>query len=352
MSRTTTPPAEIQGPAAWRSGSLVPGEWLHVLTAEEIAEVEHAARALAARDLDLAAATPGDFPLPTLASRLAALLEAEVLGGRGFAVLRGLDPAALTRRENAAAFLGTGVHLGALRPQNAAGHVLGHVKDLGRSAADPTARLYQTHERQTYHTDSCDVVALMCLTPAKAGGRSSLVSAVALHNEMRRLRPDLALTLFQPIETDRRGEAAAGQDPWFNIPVFTWHAGHFAGMYQRQYIESARRFEAVPPLTAAQVQALDLLDALAEDPAFHLELEFLPGDIQLVNNHVLFHDRTAFEDWPQPHRRRHLLRLWLAPPRAQPLPPVFAERFGSVTPGARGGVSVPRAQWQAPLDAE
>jgi hypothetical protein len=235
--------------------------------------------------------------------------------------------------------------------------VLGHVKDLGRSAADPTARLYQTHERQTYHTDSCDVVGLMCLMPAKTGGRSSLVSSLALHNEMRRLRPDLALTLFAPIETDRRGEAAPGQDPWFNIPIFTWHtgfswhAGQFAGMYQRQYIESARRFPQVPPLTAAQIEALDLLDALAEDPAFHLELEFLPGDIQLVNNHALFHDRTAFEDWPEPQRRRHLLRLWLAPPGAQALPPVFAERFGSVIPGKRGGVSVPRADWQAPLDA-
>ncbi|HMC96001.1 MAG TPA: TauD/TfdA family dioxygenase [Polyangia bacterium] len=345
------PPAAIEGPAAWRSADLAPGEWLHVLSAAEIAEVEQAARALAARDMDLAAVTAADVPLPTLARRLSALLASDVLGGRGFTVIRGLDPTALTRRENAAAFLGLGVHLGALRPQNAAGHILGHVKDLGRSGADPTARLYQTHERQTYHTDSCDVVGLMCLTPARAGGRSSLVSSVALHNEMRRLRPDLALTLFQPIETDRRGEAAPGQEPWFNIPVFTWHAGQFAGMYQRQYIESARRFPQVPPLTAAQVEALDLLDALAEDPTFHLELEFLPGDIQLVNNHILFHDRTAFEDWPEPDRRRHLLRLWLAPKGAQSLPPVFAERFGSITPGDRGGVSAPRDQWQAPLDA-
>ncbi|HEX2818021.1 MAG TPA: TauD/TfdA family dioxygenase [Phenylobacterium sp.] len=345
------PPAVIEGPAAWRSADLAPSEWLHVLRAAEIAEVEQAARALAARDMDLAAVTAADFPLPTLALRLSALLASDVLGGRGFTVIRGLDPTALTRRENAAAFLGLGVHLGALRPQNAAGHILGHVKDLGRSGADPTARLYQTHERQTYHTDSCDVVGLLCLTPARAGGRSSLVSSVALHNEMRRLRPDLALTLFQPIETDRRGEAAPGQEPWFNIPVFTWHAGQFAGMYQRQYIESARRFPQVPPLTAAQVEALDLLDALAENPTFHLELEFLPGDIQLVNNHILFHDRTAFEDWPEPDRRRHLLRLWLAPKGAQPLPPVFAERFGSITPGDRGGVSAPRDQWQAPLDA-
>jgi hypothetical protein len=353
MRQNTMQPAPpvIDVPAAWRAGDLAPGEWVHELRPGEVAELERAARAAVAMNLDLVSLGSRDFPLPTLGPHLQALLRADVLGGRGFAVLRGLDPAQLDSRERAAAFLGVGAWLGAARPQNAAGHILGHVKDLGRSSDDPNARLYQTHERQTYHTDSCDVVALMCLQPAKAGGRSSLVSSVALHNEMRRLRPDLALTLFERIETDRRGEAAPGERPWFNIPVFNWHAGFFAGMYQRQYIESARRFPGVPALTAAQVEALDLLDRLAEHPSFHLEIDFQPGDIQLVNNHVLFHDRTAFEDWPEPERRRHLLRLWLAPQGAQPLPAVFAERFGGIIPGARGGVSVPREAWTAPLDA-
>ena len=345
-------PAMIEGPSAWRSGDLTPGEWIHELSAAEAREIEAAARTLAASGAELAEVTAADFPLPGVGARLVEVQRAEVLEGRGFAVIRGLDPSRLSRREQAAAFLGLGAHWGALRPQNAAGHVLGHVKDLGRSGDDPTARLYQTHERQTYHTDSCDVVGLMCLMPAKAGGRSSLVSSVAIHNEMRRVAPDLAQVLFEPIETDRRGEVAPGEQPWFTIPVFNWHAGHFAGIYQRQYIESARRFEGVAPLSTAQTAALDLLDAIAEDPAFHLEIDFQPGDVQLVNNHVLFHDRTAFEDWAEPARRRHLLRLWLAPPEAQALPAVFAERFGSVTPGLRGGVTVPRERWSAPLDAE
>ncbi len=345
------PPLRIDSPAAWRSGDLTPGEWLHQLTAAEAGEIEAAARGLAASGKALTEVRAADFPLPGAGRRLREVLLREVLEGRGFAVIRGLDPARLNRREQAAAFLGLGAHWGALRPQNAQGHVLGHVKDLGRSGDDPTARLYQTHERQTYHTDSCDVVGLMCLTPAKAGGRSSLVSSVAIYNEMRRVAPELAAALFEPIETDRRGEAAAGEQPWFTIPVFNWRAGHFAGIYQRQYIESARRFAGVAPLSAAQTAALDLLDSLAEDPSFHLEIDFAPGDIQLVNNHVLFHDRTAFEDWPEPERRRHLLRLWLAPVEAQPLPAVFAQRFGAVTPGLRGGVTVPRERWSAPLDA-
>jgi hypothetical protein len=346
------PPERIDGPAAWRSVDLRADEWLHTLAPAEVAEIEAAARALAASGADLGTLTADDFPIPGFASRLRALFDDEVLEGRGFAVIRGFDPDRLSRTENAAAFLGLGAHLGAALPQNAKGHLLGHVKDLGRSGNDPTARLYQTNERQTYHTDSADVVALLCLRPARRGGRSSLVSSVAIYNAMRAQAPELALALFEPIETDRRGEVAEGEAPYFTIPIFNWFEGHFAGKYQRQYIESARRFDTVAPLTATQRAALDLLDACANDPAFHIEIDFQPGDIQLVNNHVLFHDRTAFEDWPELDRRRHLLRLWLAPLAAQPLPPVFAERFGSVVPGDRGGVRTPRANWKVPLEAE
>jgi len=66
------------------------------------------------------------------------------------------------------------------------------------------------------------------------------------------------------------------------------------------------------------------------------------GDLQFVHNHTLLHDRTAFEDYPEPARRRYLLRLWLALESARSLPPVFVQRFGSVVPGARGGVAVTR----------
>jgi hypothetical protein len=345
-------PERIDIAAAWRAGELRPDEWVHALSPSEITELEDAAKAIVDRGADFATLSADDFPIPRLAPRLRAILHDHVLDGRGFAVIRGLDPSRLSRAENAAAFMGIGAHLGAARPQNAMGHLLGHVKDLGRTSTDPTARLYQTNERQTYHTDSCDVVGLMCLKPAKRGGRSSLVSSVAIHNAMRARAPELALTLFEPIETDRRGEVAEGERPYFTIPVFNCFEGHFACIYQRQYIESARRFGDVAPLTAKQRAALDLLDACANDPAFHIEIDFQPGDIQLVNNHVLLHDRTAFEDWPEPARRRHLLRLWLAPTAAQPLPPIFAERFGSTKAGERGGVRAPRAKWNVPLEAE
>jgi hypothetical protein len=181
-----------------------------------------------------------DFPLPTLGPRLRRILD-ELRNGRGFALLRGLPVQRWSLRQSATAFFGLGTHLGSARSQNAHGHVLGHVRDLGMIRYEHSGRIYQTRERQGYHTDSCDVVALLCLQAAKAGGVSSLVSAVTVYNEMRRLRPDLLSCLFEPIETDRRGEVPAGEKPYFEVPVFSWHAGLLSAVYQRKYIDSARR---------------------------------------------------------------------------------------------------------------
>ena len=345
-------PPEIKGPGAWFGPDLARRtDWLECLSQTEFDEVERASKKLASESREIAALRKDDFPLPTLGPRLRELLN-EVLDGRGFVLLRGLPVEKWTRREAAIAFFGIGAHLGNARPQNAQGHVLGHVKDLGRSSDDPAVRIYQTHERQSYHTDSADVVCLLCLHAAKSGGHSSLVSSVTIFNEMRRRRPDLLEVLFAPIETDRRGEVPRGQKPYFSIPVFSWYEGYLSAIYQRQYIESARRFADVPALTPIQIEALDLFDSLANDPSLHLLMEFQPGDIQIVHNHTILHDRTAFEDWPDPERKRHLLRLWLAPLNARPLPAVFAERFGSVVPGSRGGVGLGETMLTAPLDAE
>jgi hypothetical protein len=175
---------------------------------------------------------------------------------------------------------------------------------------------------------------------------------VTLFNEMRKRRPDLARVLFEPIETDRRGEVGSGQRPFFCIPVFNWHAGLLTTIYHRNYIESARRFPEVQPLRPEQIEALDLFDQLANDPAFYFSMDLQIGDIQLVHNHTLLHDRTAFEDWPEAHRKRHLLRLWLAPEKARPLPPVFAERYGSVVAGERGGIAVAGMRYTVPWETE
>jgi hypothetical protein len=343
-------PPEIKGRSAWYGAELKKStDWIKRLSAAEIAEVESATRELAESSFDLTSISSDDFPLPALGPSLHQLL-GEVLSGRGFVLIQALPVQRWTRREAAIAFLGIAAHLGALRMQNAAGHLLGHVKDLGRSSLDPNARIYQTRERQTHHTDSCDVVGLLCLRTAKSGGLSSLVSSTTIFNEMRRRRPDLLNALLDPIETDRRGEVPEGGAPYFSIPVFNWHEGLLSAIYQRQYIESARRFPGVPPLSQLQIEALDVFDELANDPKLNLTMELQPGDIQLVHNHTILHDRTAFEDFAEPDRKRHLLRVWVAPLSARPLPEVFAERFGSVTPGDRGGITVKGSRATIPFD--
>ncbi|HYC63964.1 MAG TPA: TauD/TfdA family dioxygenase [Reyranellaceae bacterium] len=345
-------PPEQTNAAAWYGPEMAKRtDWLMPLSSSEIAEIEAATKPLAQRNADIAAITAADFPLPTLAAKLKRRTEDEVLNGRGFLLMRGLPVEQWSMREAATAYFGLGAHLGSARSQNGKGHVLGHVQDLGLDVADPNVRIYQTNVRQTYHTDSCDIVGLLCLKTAKSGGLSALVSSTTIFNEMRKRRPDLLELLFQPIATDRRGEIPEGQKPYFEIPVFNWHKGYLTAIYQRQYVDSAQRFPDAPRLTPKHVEALDLFDSLANDPALHMFMEFKPGDVQLVHNHTMLHDRTGFIDWPEPEKRRHLLRLWLAAPNARPLPEIFAQRYGSVTLGDRGGIIVRGTQLQAPLQA-
>jgi len=133
--------------------------------------------------------------------------------------------------------------------------------------------------------------------------------------------------------------------------MFYRYGGHGTVMYVRDFIEAALRFDAVPDLTAAQVEALDMLDAMAADPAFHLEIAFEPGDIQFLHNHQMLHPRTTYEDYPEPERRRHLLRLWLSAPYGRELPPAFAQRYGEIAVGKkRGGIHVPGVALSAPVE--
>ena len=99
------------------------------------------------------------------------------------------------------------------------------------------------------------------------------------------------------------------------------------------------------------MEALDLFDALLDDPRFHLRMLLEPGDLQFCYNHTLLHDRCAFEDWPEVERRRQLFRLWLSPPDDRPLPASFAARFGTVEVRAASSVKLGIYRWfRTPAD--
>jgi TfdA family taurine catabolism dioxygenase TauD len=348
----TAPPRPlIDGPSAWigRDLSERPDEWIYHLSQAEIGEVEAATASVRARGLDIAEIRRADFPLPTFGPVLDKLRD-EILNGRGFVLIRGLPVEGRPSADSAAAYWGIGTYLGNARSQNAMGHLLGHVRDLGLATSDPNVRTYQTTERQHFHTDSCDIVGLLCLKTAKRGGLSSIVSSMAIYNVMATRRPDLVARLFRPFPTDRRGEVPAGKKPFFEIPVYNDHAGFLSVIYSRTYINSGQRFAEARRLEPQDLEALDMFDDLANDAELRLDMELRPGDMQFLHNHTILHDRTAFEDWPEPARKRHLLRLWLAAPGARPLPPAYAERYGSTTIGDRGGIVCPDTRLHAPLE--
>ena len=332
-------PQILTGPAAWLGSAMASDEdaWLHQLSPADISELENAARHYLSLRRDVGEMTADDFPLPAVAGYLKTL-QRKLLHGNGIEVLRGLPVAGYSQEFAATVFCGIGAHLGSARSQNAAGHILGHVRDLGASSADPNTRIYQTAERQTFHTDSADVVGLLCIREAKEGGRSLLVSAETIYNRMRELRVDLLEKLFDPIATDRRGEIPEGGQPWMTIPPLNWHEGRLSVFYQRQYIDSAQRFEGAMRLSPAHIEALDMFDTLANDPNLHFSMQLQSGDMQFVYNHSQLHDRTGFVDWPEPAQKRHLLRLWLSVPGDRPLPDCFRQRYGSVEIGKRGGI--------------
>lgn len=344
------PGREVTGPQAWYGADMAKtDEWIHTLSPAEIFEIDTALEGVKDRADDLLNVTKEDFPLPTFGPVIEDLRH-EILFGRGFVLIRGLEIERYTKREAAVIFWGVGRHFGEPRSQNGKGHLLGHVHDLGNDVRNPGHRGYQTTIELTHHTDSTDIAGLMCLRPAKSGGESSLVSSTTIHNEMLRRRPDLVEELFKPFHVDRREEIPEGKLPYYLMPVFNWHQGKLSGFYSWLQVEIASRHPGVPALTDKQREAAAMIHELAWEPRINLMTSFKPGDMQLVHNHTIFHSRTAYEDWDEPDRKRHLLRLWLCPPVARELPVQFTGRYGGIAVGDRGGIRVPGVPLKAPLD--
>ena len=307
------PSAPIVSPAAWNADAMRrSGEWQLQLDAASVAELKAAVQSAQASGKTMGRLTPEDFPLPTLAARLAGWRR-EIRSGRGFVLIRGVPVQDFTEAQSELCYWGMGLHLGVPGAQNPQGDLLGHVRDQ-RTTED--ARFYRTNKAIAVHCDAADVVGLMCLKTARSGGLSRIASSVSVFNELMRRRPDLVPLMFQPLYFDTKGEGGVRAFP---IAPSRYAAGELRTFWQSDYYRSAQDFPHVPRLSAAQRELLDTYDAIAGEPQFHLDMDLQPGDVQLISNHTILHARTAFEDWPEPERRRHLLRLWISVPEQQPL---------------------------------
>ena len=336
-------------PAVWyRSDWEERDDWIIELSDEEIQELKDAVSLSQA--VPIVKMNACSFNLPAFASRIRELRD-ELIHGRGFAVLRGLPVYEWDRESLARAYYGIGCHLGVPVSQNAQGHLLGHVYDLGLDPMDPLNRVYQTNYRQLFHTDSTDIVGLLCLQPARSGGQSSICSSSTIYHEIAERRPDLLKVLCQRFHIDRKGEIPQGKDETYEMAVFYPDEDWVTCIYARDFIDAAQRHSHVAPLTTKQVDALNLMDELAASGDLRLDIDFLPGDIQFLHNHQILHARTSYEDWPEPERRRHLLRLWLSTEDGRSLPADFEARYGKIEQGQpRGGIRVPGATLHAPLE--
>lgn len=317
--------------SAWRGADLADDtSWVVELTDAERAEIVAALHHASREGVDIATLHREQFPLPTLAGR-AAEWARELDQGRGFLLLRGFPVDLLDDGECELAYVGLGSHLGRPVGQDKDATLLGHVRDEGVPRTDPSVRLYRTRARQDFHTDGSDLVGLLCLQRAASGGESRIASSATVYNELLARRPDLLDVLHQALYWDRNDEQSVGEDPYFAFPAITDVGGSPRIFYIGWYIRDAQRHPDVPRLTPDQVAAMDLVEAIANDPAVHLEMDFRPGDVQLLNNAKILHAREAYEDHDDPARRRHLLRLWLT-----------AHDFTAVDDTLRGGIPAQR----------
>ena len=303
----------FEGPAAWRGAELGKSdEWIYRLSPAETAELERLVAALRRTGKPREEIVREDVQLGALAPAVRGWRDA--LGsGRGFVLVRGLSVDRLSDDDAALVYWALGLHLGTPVPQNFLGETLVPIRDTGADPHDPSTRLYKTRGEQDFHTDGADVIGLLCLRTSKRGGESRIVSSVTVFNEVLRRRPDLAPVLFRDFYW-HYFEPQMNTPVHFVRPICTERGDGLNTFFIPWYIRRAQDLADVPALTAEQEATVRILESTANDPELYLDMEFRPGDVQLLKNAAILHKRTSYEDWDAPERKRHLLRLWLAAP--------------------------------------
>ncbi|MEM8960910.1 MAG: TauD/TfdA family dioxygenase [Acidobacteriota bacterium] len=329
----------IHHDAVWRGDELTHHpDWTHTLSDDEIAEITQALSSIDDRGIATEDITRDDFALPHFGAKMASVQQALEDGPGGF-FLRGWPSERFDETANTRVFWGLSRHLGTPISQSATGERIFHVRDAGFGKGHAKARGPNTRNALRFHCDRCDVIGFLCLNQARTGGENFLISSIVVHNEILARRPDLLDELYRPWYYKTHNVDTSNPDPWCHQPIFAIEDGHFVGYVLRVLIDRAYELPELPDMTAKQKEALDFLDAVCAEPELHYSFRQAPGDMLFVNNFSTFHSRSEFEDWDEPEKRRHLLRIWLSVPNSRPLPASFAGSFGRTGAGEiRGGI--------------
>jgi hypothetical protein len=338
------PGQRVVDPADWKPEELKDVDnWSYRISERDGDELAGAVAAVRKRGVAMVDIRKEDFPLNSFGEVMLDVRR-ELMDGRGIVMMREFPLDRFDREETAIAYIGLGAWLGNTMSQNGLGHILGHVKDLGGDYSDANTRGYMTNDEMGFHTDACDYVGLLCLQTSRTGGESRIASSVTVYNDILARRPDLARTLTEPYYRSRTGEVSEGQLPYFPQPIVTFTDGYLSAVGLSAAVYKAQNLPGVPKFTPAQKEAADLYRQTIDEHA--LDIDFRRGDIQFLNNFVMLHTRRGYEDWDDPARKRHLLRLWLRDPNGRPISKDQAEgRVGR-------GVNIKGVARIAPLDAE
>lgn len=335
--------AELNGrpgrdPAAWTAASLDPG-WCRAFTAEEIATLREGLERYrrVTGGLELAPTSGTRFVADGLGP-LADDLRRRLVEGQGVAALEGFPVDEFGPDELRVIWFGLCSAIGTHRSQSHRGDLIGDVRDIGTGISGRAGRGYTSNSELNFHADACDVSGLFFLQTAKEGGITRLASSVTTHDRIARTRPDLLDELYRPMPCSSQGNQPPGEPGWYPMPVFGRVGGRVSCAYVRTNILLAAENAGAPPLTDRQVEAVELVRTVASAPDLHVEHQFDPGAMLFVHNHTILHLRTAFIDWDEPDRKRHLLRSWLSLPNNRELPASFGSFFADTGAGAlRGG---------------
>ncbi|KAF7294661.1 Clavaminate synthase-like protein [Mycena indigotica] len=300
-------PDRVDGPIVWEGKDWTDeSQWVYNLSQTQLNEIDGALAHFNSLDKPMGFISRETFPLPTLSAELWKLADA-LYNGRGFFVLREIPIDKYSRKDLAIVYAGLSSHVGSGRGrQDATNAVLAHIKDLRTSHKGVLGNAAYTTDKQVFHTDIGDLIALLSIQQSASGGVSRLASSGFIYNEIAKTRPDLIHVLKDNWPLDRFG----GDPPYTERPVLYNEDGHIVIQYSRRhftgYGEQIRSTN-IPPISEAQAEALDMLHFLAEKHS--LGLNFQKGDIQYINSMGLLHARDAFVD--DPEHTRHLVRLWL-----------------------------------------
>lgn len=309
----------IDHPCAWMANDFnSPDDYAFDLRPYHLDALEKALVRIRADGLILNDIEKRHFEVPEIADDIAALFH-EVQSGRGFVLVRGFPVDRYSEDEIGIIYWGLGTHMGVGVSQSVLGDRLGHVMDFSKN--DPNARAYRNKQELTLHTDMSEIISLLCLEKAKAGGLSRFASMATVHNEILVHHPEYLEPLYRGFPYHRAGEEAPGDEPvtpW-NVPVYAYLEGALSARYVRGYMTRGAAILG-REFSALELAALDYIDEVAQREDVMLEFALEPGEAMFFNNYVVLHARTAFEDDEAAGLRRHLLRLWLDVPNGRPAP--------------------------------